>query len=153
MGIIEQYYTRIFGPILQAYRNCSVYGPIMQADRRTRVLQLCTCTNRLYEDEVLRAVREIGDNIKQWDCRRLLSNPETKRTEGGIIGDPIFEMPGVLNRMIEVVVILVGDLMRSVKAIARAFHAVILMSPPPSSKTRIIIRTPSLVNHIHQPSS
>ena len=34
--VIEQYYTRIFGTILQAYRNCSVYGPIMQADRRTR---------------------------------------------------------------------------------------------------------------------
>ena len=59
----------------------------MQADRRTRALQLCTCANRLCEHEVLRAVREIGNNIKQWDCRRLLSNPGTKRTEGSIISD------------------------------------------------------------------
>src|ERR1043166_914521 len=102
----------------------------MQADRRTRALQVCTCTDRFCELEVLRAVCEIGNNIKQWDCRRLLSNPGTKRTEGGIIGDPVFKMPDVLNRMIEVVVILVGDLMWSVKPIARAFHAVILMSPP-----------------------
>jgi hypothetical protein len=101
----------------------------MQADSGTAALQLCTRANRLCKYQVLRTVREIGNNIKQGDCRRLLRNPVTKWTKGGIIGDPVFEMPGVLNRMIEVVVMLVDDLMRSVKPIARAFHAMILMSP------------------------
>src|SRR5437868_11573917 len=105
MGIEEQLSISILGPILQAHCDGSV----------------CRCANRLCKHKVLRAVHEIGKNIKHGDGLRLFRDRETKRSTGYVLSDPVLEMPRVLNRVIEVVVIFCGDLMRALNRAPERF--------------------------------